>query len=326
MQPSMKSRFVVVVVVVIAGGIGCPKDKPAPTPTPDLADKTLIMSGNEAVYDAATPPDPRAAALCEALYSVPAARKAQCCGDATGNSPMVATCTGVLSAAIAGKGLVIDEAKAKACAEAQTQALTGCGWVGLLAPRLPAACAGMFTGLFDEGSYCRSSYECKAGLRCHGNSALDPGRCGPPRPPRALCGGGIDGLAVVTGQVAVDVDHPECTETCGDGRCTARRAIGEACVNDGECGAANRCEQKQCVKGRIAIGEPCVVGGCVDGARCMSGRCQKLRVEGESCAVEFDCARGGCVKQGSAVGVCGMHCGSWRDVETKPKVLPSPRP
>lgn len=323
----MKSLPLLLVVACLAA---CPKDKPtttttATTATPDK-DETEIMGGNEAVYDAATPPDPRAAALCDALYAVPAARRAACCQEATGSSPMVATCTGVLSAALLGKALTLDDAKAKACAEAQAKALEGCGWVGVLAPPPPAACAGLFIGSLDEGLRCRSSFECKAGLRCHGSSALDVGRCGKARPARALCGGGIDGLAVVIGQVVIDAEHPECLESCARGRCTTRVKPGGACASESECGVGNRCENKVCVVGRLAVGAACVAGGCGEGARCLAGTCQLLRKEGESCDSEFDCARGGCVKKAGASGICGMHCSSWRDVATKPKTAPAKAP
>lgn len=301
---------------------GCPKEAPPPPPPPATTQdnaKTEIMGGNEAVYDANTPPDPRAAALCDALYTVPATRKAACCSEPAAASPVVATCTGVLSAALKSGAVTLDEQKARACAAAQEQALAGCGWVGVLAPPLPPACKGLFTGTLDAGAACRSSYECKGNLRCHGSSALDAGRCGPPRPPKAPCGAAIDGLAVVTGQVAVDDEHPECQQSCGRGRCTAHAAVGDACFADGECGADHRCENKVCVKGRLAVGDKCVLGGCVDGARCMGGTCQRLRKAGEACDSEFDCAQGGCVKASlTAQGVCGMRCTSWHDVETKP--------
>ena len=318
----MKSSTVVAVVVAVVvalTALGCPKEKPTePAPTPDN-EKTEIMGGNDAVYDASTPADPRAAALCTALYTVPAQKKAACCSEPAASSPVLATCTGVLSAALKSGAVVLDDAKAKACAAAQEQALAGCGWVGVLAPPPPAACAALFTGTLDTGSPCRSSYECKGNLRCHGSSALDVGRCGPPRPAKAPCGAGIDGLAVVTGQVAVDVEHPECQQSCGRGRCTAHVDDGAACLSDGECGADHRCDNKVCVKGRVVVGGACSSGGCVDGARCMAGTCQLLRKAGEACDSEFDCAQGGCVKKSiTGPGVCGMRCTSWRDVETKP--------
>lgn len=323
----MKKLLLLAAVVAVALA-GCPKDKEQPKPPETDTEKTEIMGGNEPVYDASTPPDPRAAALCDALYTVPAQKKAACCSDPNSSSPMLATCTGVLSAALKGGALTMDEAKAKACALAQEQALAGCGWVGVLAPPLPPACAGIFTGTLDEGARCRSSYECKGGLRCHGNSALDAGRCGKARPAKAPCGAGIDGLAVVTGQVAVDVEHPECQQTCTRGRCSAPHAAGDACLSDNECGADRRCDtaKKVCVDGRIAKGGACDKGGCVDGTRCMSGTCEALRNEGEACDGEFDCAKGGCVKKdGAAHGVCGMRCASWHDVETK-NTTTTPKP
>jgi hypothetical protein len=274
------------------------------------ADETEL-DGIAPVYDAQTTPAPRTVELCRALHDEPVARKAQCCGkERAGPSPVVAPCAGALSSALKLKDVTLDDAKVAACIAARSAQLEGCSWVGLLQPPAPDACRDLIVGALDEGARCRSSLACKAGLRCVGASLLDTGRCKRPLPARAPCGGSVDGLAVVVGQTEVDRAHPECEGACIRGRCVDTAPAGAPCFADAECGKGNRCDPvddaagaKQCVAGRIAVGEKCKLAGCVEGARCIDGACRKKAKEGEACTSELDCEAGGCVD-----GTCGMQC------------------
>jgi hypothetical protein len=257
----------------------------------------------QAVFNANAPADPKASALCQALYDAPSEAQAACCKRPPAKSPLTTTCAGTLSSALQLKAVTLDDTKAAACIAARTAQLGGCGWVGALTPLPPDACAGVLVGTADDGARCRSSLECAAGLRCHGAGPLDTGRCGKPLADGNRCGGSVDGLALVVNEAFIDRDHPECAGICALGRCGPAKKTNDACMSDLECGAANHCEAHVCAAGRIALGTPCKVGGCVDGARCLEGTCQALRAEGGKCANDFDCARGGCVD-----GVCGMRC------------------
>ncbi len=321
----MKRTALVAVVVVVTAIAGCPKkggasqaaDAGGPpraatvdAGAPGTADDASAHEDIQPVYDANTPPTPAAVALCDALYTAPAERKAACCKDKPGPSPLARTCAGVLSAALAGKAVTLDEAKAKSCADARARQTEGCAWVGPIPPRTPPECSGLLRGSLDGGAVCRSSLECKDGLRCLGVSPLDTGRCGKPAAAGGRCGGAVDALSIVMPQVDIDREHPSCDRsTCELGVCRAPKNAGDACQANIECGDGNRCDAGKCAAGRIAAGKPCTRGGCVDGARCANGTCTALNNAGEPCSVDFDCALGGCAKDpGKAQGVCGMRC------------------
>jgi hypothetical protein len=312
-------RFLVVVSslwVLVA----CPKSSSPADAGPAIdADRTQAADDLKPLYDGNTPPVAVATSWCDALHDLPARKKRGCCEPAVDGgvaapadrSSIAATCAGQLSAALAKKDVVVDDAKVQACVAARETQLDGCAWVGVLAPPLPQECAGLMTGSLDEGARCSSSLACKPGLHCHGASALDAGRCGKPAPPGARCGAGVDALAVVVPQAEIDRGHRECEGACVLGKCQAAKAAGDACRSDAECGDGNRCDGT-CVTGRIAVGAPCTKGGCVAGARCVDGACAPLATAGAACRVDFDCAQGGCVN-----GACAMKCTSWRDVQTR---------
>lgn len=262
----------------------------------------------EPVYPrTSAPPEPLAARLCDALHTLPAKRKAECCNGEPGTT-LVDECVRTLSYALQSKAITLDPADVDRCAEASTKAYEGCGWVAPLTPRAPDACVGIVRGAMKEGERCRSSLECEDGLRCHGVAASDTGRCGKPKSVGA-CSRGIDTLASYTRQTDVERRHPECDGHCNGRRCEADVALGETCTNSLECGAGRRCVDKKCTSTPLpAAGEPCAKGACAGEARCIAGTCAAPKGNGEMCANDAECI-GACDRSpGQSRGACAMLC------------------
>jgi hypothetical protein len=305
----MKRIALFVVVAVLAA---CPKSKPnvvdAGAPADDVVKEDARL---KPTFDAETPPDPRALDFCKALYDVPEQKKAVCCKyNAVALAPLAKTCAGQLSDALKDKDLVFDDAKAKQCSDERSKALDGCAWVGIGLPPTPEVCQHIFSGSSDEGARCRSSLECKNGLRCQGSGPTHVGRCAPPLDDGSHCGSAIDALSVVVDEPSIERNHPQCKGVCGHLKCVPIEKSGDPCVFDSECGDGNRCEDKKCLSGRIAIGKQCKEQGCVDGATCFAGTCQARHKEGEACDGDADCAIGGCFRahRSDEHGTCGMRC------------------
>src|SRR4051812_20502708 len=133
----MKHALVAVVVVaaVAVGGGACPKTS---APVDAGASGEKLKNDLKANFDATTKPDARAVAVCAALFDAPSQKKDECCHaqPSPGPTPLGKNCAGILSAALADKDLVYDDAKAQACIADRAQQLGGCGWV---TPSLPAA-------------------------------------------------------------------------------------------------------------------------------------------------------------------------------------------
>jgi len=110
-----------------------PTEAPAaPTEPTDVTESADIKP----VYEVTGPADPRATALCTALFGLPSTRKQACCAEAPGTTAasVVAPCAGSLTAALALRDVVVDDAKASACIAARTAQLEGCAWVGAVSP------------------------------------------------------------------------------------------------------------------------------------------------------------------------------------------------
>lgn len=253
------------------------------------------------------PPDPLAQRLCDAIHTLPARRKAECCKGEP-SVTMVDECVRTLSYALRSKAVTLDPAEVDVCAEAAAKAFDGCGWVTPLSAAVPAACAGIVKGAVKEGDHCRSSLECQDGLHCHGVAASDTGRCGKPRE-AGSCSRGIDTLASHTRQSGVDRSHPECAGHCNGRRCEPDLPVGAACITSVACGAGRLCLDKKCSDTKLpAAGQKCLQGACGEGARCLSGTCVAPRREGESCADDIECP-GVCDKApGAPKGTCAMLC------------------
>ena len=137
------------------------------------------------VYDAKLAPDPLAQALCTALYTRPAVRRAECAGSKNPGFLVTPECTRTLTAALAGKAVRLEAAAVERCTIAMEEALQPCDWAKVpFGSPLPAACDGILSGSLALGATCRSSLECSAGLQCFGVGPMDPGRCTKPAPGR----------------------------------------------------------------------------------------------------------------------------------------------
>ena len=266
----------------------------------------------KATYEVDAPTNPLAEKLCQALHGLPHERQTACCKFEPSDAFVQKTCKGNLSAALAAKAVVVDEARLMACAAAMDTATQGCGWIGTLRAPVPAACKDVVSGAVARGQRCRSSLECGAGDFCQGVGPTQAGRCAPPSPTGSGCGRGIDPLASFLGG-DVGARH-ECTGFCSRSRCQAAVAVGAPCAANVECGDSGHCAAGACVAGAvIPVGGACSDGGCVVGARCTGHVCVAPKDEGAACKSDFEC-RGSCI--GAPAGTCGMHCPTWKDAQT----------
>jgi hypothetical protein len=273
------------------------------------------------VYPMDAPIVPEAKRFCEAIYTVQEKRKAECCSGVP--SPAAAgvaeLCAKTLSYAIGSKAITLAAGDVDACTEALGKQTTGCDWMNPYSVDLPPACEGILKGTLAKDAPCRSSLECADGMRCQGLSAVDMGKCGPPKPVRYPCNLAIDTLASHTRQSSVNRAHPECEGYCTRGYCSEPLAEGTACVTDMQCGRG-RCEGSKCTNAPLpAPGEACT-GSCAPGARCAKGKCVAPKAEGEACEVNEEC-RAMCVRgDGGAAGKCEKMC----TAPTPKIVLPKP--
>lgn len=263
-----------------------------------------------------------AVALCQAVSERVEQRRAECCG---GPAPVVLTseCVRMTSAAIASGATKVDPGAVAACRAAVDTAYAGCDWVGPFSPGLPDACKGLFAGTLEKGARCRSSLECKAGLRCQGAGPTTAGKCEGGKADGEPCGSAVDALATVARQ-AVDEAHPECQKACVARKCGDLVADEAPCTTTAECRSGSVCLGRSKESGALGhgtlgrtcqkrgvgkIGEACTYGApCERGGECISGTCAVKKGNGEACASDFEC-RAGCVKgAGESKGKCGMRC------------------
>lgn len=320
----------------VDGGPAAPSSAPAQAPTES--------PGSDAIHPLfpldAGPPNPLAQRFCDAIYTLPAQRTAECCdgnpavdgGPAPPPSPIAVTfggqCVRVLTSALSSHAVRLAPADIEACAAAIAKATVGCDWVTLtLTVPMPPACEGIVAGQLPEKAPCRSSLECAAGLRCQSLSAIDVGTCGPPRPPGQECNLAIDTFAALTRQDHYATAHPECDGTCSGKRCVAALPEGGACKVDAPCGK-NRCEGGKCTAAPLpGPGEACTAE-CAYDLRCLGGKCVAPKAEGESCQSGAEC-RGACVPanldDGGAGGTCEKTC-TMRWKMPKPPKARSVRP
>jgi hypothetical protein len=268
-----------------------------------------------------SPPEPLAERMCDAVHVLPAKRRAECCASDPGFTPR-GECVRTLSSAIRSKAVTLDPADVDRCAQAMAKELEGCGWVNPSPPSAAAACDGIIRGQLKESAVCRSSLECAEGLGCLGLSATQVGRCGPPKPARALCNIGIDTLAAFTRQDRFEDAHPDCAGYCIQRRCQDAVAVGGECKTHTECGAKRSCVKGKCSSAPLpAAGQPCAAGLCALGARCVKDVCTAPKGEGEACDSDLEC-RGGCERpDGGTTGACGKRC----DIVRLPGPLGAPK-
>jgi hypothetical protein len=234
-------------------------------------------------------PEPLAERLCAALQETPVKRRAACCSTAPGVL-VTSECVRMLSAAIHFGALTVAPADVDACVAALDRTFTGCDWVGPNAPQPPAECQGLIHGTLADGAKCRSSLECKDGLRCQGVGPTDTGTCASPRDDGSGCGASVDALATYARQNGYEAQHPECKGFCDRHRCAPAAALGAACRIDVQCGPGHACVGGKCAS---------AVGGA---------RPPPRKPAGEGCTSDAECT-GGCLREGGAGrGTCGMKC------------------
>lgn len=296
MSAASRARWWPLLVLLLAGACRCSK------PSNEVAGDEPVQP----VYAGTVKtPDPRARSLCEAIHGLPAERRIACCGGAPGRL-LLDECTRVLSLALASGDVELDVRKTTACIDEQRAAFAGCGWVGPSAPPLPEVCQGLTVGKVDRGARCRSSLECRDGLRCRGLGPTQAGVCDAPGTPATACELGADPLAVYLLQDPRA--HPECAGACVRRTCVPAVPVGEACTFGGQCGPDAHCAAGRCTPGRSPRGgEACTVGGCTPGSVCQDGTCVRRKPEGERCAADEECL-GACLHPDGGAGTCGMRC------------------
>ncbi len=269
----------------------------------------------------AGPPDPLAARFCDAVLVAPERRRSECCSTPNLAGIVAGQCVRALTFALAQHTVTLAPADVDRCAEAVTRASAGCDWVIPDTTALPPECEGLVKGALAEKARCRSSLECREGLRCMGLSTVDLGVCAPPKPARSQCNVAIDMLATFTRQNHVDRDHPECEGYCGHAQCEPVVAAGGACATDRACGRG-RCSAGKCTSAPLpALGEVCTEAWA-PGRALREGQVRGAEAaDGDTCELDAEC-RGTCVRgDGGTAGACVKSC----PVFTVPR-LPAPVP
>ncbi|MBI4819704.1 MAG: hypothetical protein HY791_25750 [Deltaproteobacteria bacterium] len=249
------------------------------------------------------PPHPLAVRVCTALHGLPVTRRAECCAQKPGFAA-IQPCIHSLSSALTGTStLTLSESRVSACESAMKVALSGCDWVGPIAPKVPNECRSLVSGTLPLGSPCRSSLQCASDLQCLGLSAATPGQCGPALPVGSMCRSGVDSVALM---LRDESSRPECKNGyCARGRCEPLGGKDATCRSNVQCGPGFHCDGKACRPGAvIAAGQPCADGGCAPGARCIRNVCLQVKALGESCKNDLECPSA-CVD-----GKCGWTCKS----------------
>lgn len=265
-------------------------------------------------------PDPLAERLCDALHTLPAKRKSQCCG--TTPSSLAGICSQELSASIRRGAATLDAAQVDRCTAETSRQLEGCDWVTPLLPKLPDACRDVVRGRLKAAARCRSSLECPDGLSCKGVGPEQKGVCAAAGVARERCEVPADSLAAFT-RTKDDPRHPVCDGFCIKGQCLPFSPLGGVCQSSSQCTPGLNCISGRCQQRPLpGIGEPCRGNtGCEAGASCQTGRCLALKNAGEACALPFECRAFECVKpQGAQFGTCGEPCGAPSRSGAKPGV------
>lgn len=257
-------------------------------------------------------PDPRAQRFCAAIHDLPAKKRAECCSTTPG-TVLTEGCVRLLTYALRSKALLLGEDALSQCEAAMRDSVRDCTWVGFLPPPLPAACLAALQGALPGGARCRSSLECRAGLRCQGVGPTETGTCGAPLADGQRCATAVDALGAYTRWDQLDRAHPECQGFCGRLHvCEKPLPLGADCVMSAQCGPGHRCGAGKCIAGAFGqLDQPCVGGDCAAGLRCTRLRCIKPAAAGAPCANDFDCL-GGCLRPKGASelapGQCGPRC------------------
>lgn len=259
-------------------------------------------------YEHNIPANPLAQKLCDALHTLPALRKKQCCKERSLGYLLTHECTRTLSIALHQKSLKFDASRLPTCIKALEQAHQGCAWIGPWPPKTPHVCLGLFQGARSKGQRCRSSLECQKPLHCQGLTPTRPGRCRPPFSKDTPCSVSPDPLAVYTRQDDTEQTHPVCQGYCRRFRCQAKHAPQSACVTDIQCPNGHYCDGKRCIQGAFAPAQGACSGRCAPSFRCFQRRCIKPKATGVSCTSSLEC-QGACeIEAGQKSGQCAPQC------------------
>lgn len=301
--------------LVCAPLAGCDRWKKEPPPPP-LVD-LVSPDGTRPVYALFEgPPDPVTKKLCDALASVPETRRAACCSTPPGPT-LAADCFRALGAAVRAKAVSLVAAEVDACAAAMDAAWAGCDWVGPHSPSMPVLCQRVIHGQLAEKTHCRSSLECRPGLRCLGVNDDLPGICAPPEDNGGLCGPVVDALANVTLQDTLAAGHPACAGHCERRLCATPISPGGPCAGTAQCDSGHHCGRQRCQVGAYAaLDEDCSGTPCAPDARCVRNKCARPLIDGAPCEADEEC-RGACLKQ-SLIGMAGLKGVCGKSCEKKP--------
>jgi hypothetical protein len=239
-------------LVALVATMACGDSKKSGAPTPggvaDAGDVRTLPGGKPVYPSTDLPPDPITVKLCQAIWTVPARRQAECCRTSIAPTP-ASECARILTFARGDHAIDLDPAEVERCAQGAEAAFVGCDWVRPgPAPAIPA-CRGVVKGLRSAGMVCRSSFECRAGLVCEGVTPSATGKCAPPLAEGAGCAAAGDALAAVLGEPAAS----GCAGWCRAGKCARFAAFGGACASDEECGGGGWCASGKCVQGGAPV-------------------------------------------------------------------------
>jgi hypothetical protein len=291
---------------LVLAGLVCACTKPsAPDAGAAPAPKARGSQDVTSVYAANGAPHPLAERFCRAVHGIRNERRTACCGGALSPSLAERECVRTLSQSLATHAVRIDEHRLGECEAAAKAAFDGCDWPGPNDDQPLADCATLLEGTTEAGASCRSSLECKQGLRCAGGGPTDLGKCDLPGKPPTLCSIAVDPLAAYTSQ-RTDDTHPECEGSCDHRRCVPALAPGKACVSSLQCGPGRHCAgEAGCLDGGMARqGEACTPGNCANDLRCIGGACTQAHTRGEHCTFDSECI-GGCQRD---AGMCAPAC------------------
>jgi hypothetical protein len=275
----------------------------------------------EPVYDTKGPPVEIAVKLCTGLHEMPEKKRAACCSTTPG-IVMQPECVRNLSAALRANAIELTQADVDSCLAAFDKTLDGCDWVGPFPPGPPPACMTILKGKIGAGAKCRSTLECKDGMRCIGVGPTTAGKCSAAKNTGESCGHTTDTLATFVRQNDVDIHHPECKEKCFKHKCSPPIADGGECQSSVDCDKGLQCipvpgtggpgkgmPKKKCgPRANPKENEACPGGVCDGDLQCINNKCTARKPAGETCSADHEC-RGGCLKgDGGATGKCGMRC------------------
>ncbi len=233
-----------------------------------------------------------------------------------------------MRAALDANKLAYDGTAAKACLAAIAQ--QSCDATSEDARTPPAACTRVFTGRIDDGDPCAFDLECASGA------------CEAPACPIDECCSGYCRATIANAAVgeACNRDIDCAAGFCGtDGVCHPRGAARDMCTRDEECGYDLACIgatdlQPGLCRDMPLLGEACPYMRCAEiGARCSSGSCVAVGLDGAPCTTAADCSpygecdpNGACAELPTLGEPCTVRCvrEAWCDTSTGLCAAPLP--